>query len=74
MDREFVIGGRRALPSWLAIFVPGCALVGFGVLIILLPELLVALVAVICITLGLVMASLGWRLRAMSRQMNMPPQ
>ena len=65
--REFVIGSQgRGKPPWLLVFVPGVALLAFGILIVVLPQLLVALVAAVCMVAGIALASLGWRLRGMS--------
>ena len=61
--REFVIHTRDGRPSWLAIFIPGMALFMFGVLTLVLPQLLVALVAAIFMSVGLLLAGIGWRLR-----------
>lgn len=61
--REFVIGTGTGRRPWLVFFVPGLILLVFGVLILVVPELLVALVAAFCIGCGLLLASVGWRLR-----------
>ena len=66
--KEFVLmgrgGGGRA---WLVMFVPGLLLVALGVLIVVVPKLLVAMVAAIFIVAGLGLASMGWRLRSLGR-------
>jgi hypothetical protein len=69
MVNEFVIGrvGRWAGPlgprGWLVLFVPGVTLMAFGVLITIWPQLLVALIAGICLAAGALLAVAGWRLR-----------
>lgn len=61
--REFVIRGATGRRSWLALFAPGMALIGLGLLILLFPHLLIAMVAALFMTCGFVLASLGWRMR-----------
>jgi hypothetical protein len=62
--REFVIHGRRSGGNpWLVVFVPGVALMCFGVLILIVPELLVAMVAAGFLGVGALIAAMGWRLR-----------
>ena len=61
--REFVFRARGGRPSWLAIFVPGIALFAFGVMTLLLPQVLVALVAALFMSAGLLLAGIGWRVR-----------
>ena len=64
--REFVLmGGRAGGRAWLVMFVPGLMLVALGVLIVLLPQLLIAMVAACFIVAGLALASMGWRMRNM---------
>jgi hypothetical protein len=53
--------GRR---PWLVVFLPGVGLMAFGLLILIVPELLVALVAALFMLAGALLAAVGWRLRA----------
>jgi hypothetical protein len=56
---------RRALGapvSWRA-YLPGLALIGFAVLVLVAPEILAALVAAIFFTAGLAALSFAWKLR-----------
>ena len=64
--REFVLmGGRGAgRRAWLVPFVPGLLLIAFGLLIVVLPQLLVAMVAALFVIGGLGLLSVGWRMRA----------
>lgn len=64
--RDFVLMGRSAgRRAWLVPFVPGLALMAFGLLIAMFPQLLVALVAGLFVIGGLGLMSMGWRLRAL---------
>lgn len=63
--REFVFLDRTAgRNAWLVPFVPGVALVVFGLLIVLLPQLLIAMVAALFVLGGIALISLGWRIRS----------
>ncbi len=56
-------GGSPGGAAWLAVFVPGMALIAVGIAIVVFPKLLAVLVAGFCMFVGLILASLGWRLR-----------
>lgn len=60
---EFVIGRAAGPKGWLVVFVPGVVLMALGVLIWVWPDVLVALVAGILLSVGAALAGLGWRLR-----------
>ena len=62
--REFVIHSRSGRPPWLALFVPGAALMAFGVLILVLPELVKLLFAALFMALGFVLMGFAWRLKS----------
>lgn len=64
--REYTLMGRGAGGrTWLVMFVPGMMLIVLGVLIVLMPQLLIAMVAACFIVAGLGLASMGWRMRSM---------
>lgn len=52
----------RGPAGWL-LFAPGAALVGLGVAIYVLPQLLIALISSLLIALGSVMLLVAWRMR-----------
>ena len=60
---EFQIRGPSRPPSWL-VFLPGGACILLGVLIMVVPDLLEAIVATALIVVGLTLISLATRLRA----------
>ena len=64
MVRRIVLSGAAPAGAWLVLFVPGMALIALGVAIAVWPQLLVAMVAGVFILLGVVIASIGWRLRS----------
>jgi len=64
--RDYVLMGRNAgRRAWLLPFVPGLALLAFGLLVAVYPQLLVAMVSALFAILGLGLMSVGWRLRAL---------
>ncbi len=60
--QDFKIGGGGPATSW-AGFVPGAALMGMGILVLLMPDLLRLMVAAMLMGLGFILLALAWRVR-----------
>jgi hypothetical protein len=60
---EFQIQRRGGGPGPWVLFLPGAASILFGILILMLPEILVALVAGAFIFVGATLLSIAWRVR-----------
>ena len=61
---EFQIDRRTRPAGGWVVFIPGGALVLLGILILMMPQLLVALVAGGLILIGSILLSIAWRFRS----------
>lgn len=61
--QEFKIGGGRSTVFSWAGFMPGCLFVGFGILVLLMPDLLRMMVAALLMGLGFLLLALAWQVR-----------
>lgn len=75
MVREFIIGGNRVTlaRAWLVPVVPGVMLFLFGILVLLVPQVLVALVSGAFMVAGIALISVGLALRNGKARTFRPP-
>ncbi len=68
MNQVYPAGMRAGFLPGSMLLLPGICCIGFGMLILLMPELLVAMVATFFIFIGIVLLSFAFAARKMTRQ------